>query len=170
MAKEYKITISAKNPSGGANQVQATDTGSNDNEKLDTSGAFAWAMAEKVAAAAANEIMTQAMYQMRRDLDLNDDYIGQRNLQIAQSMISQGGSILSSAFGGFISGLATGNPILAVAGAVIGATVGTVSQALETSRVMEQQDIRLRQIDAQLSYQRQRAGWSLNAASIGEDL
>lgn len=170
--QEHRIVISVGNATSGNNEVEQADTGLNDNEKLTSKEvALYTGLAIKMVSAATNELISWTMYDINKQLDLNDDYIGQRNLQIAQTLISKGGSIVMQAVSGAITGATFGGGVPgAIIGAVVGAGIGIAHQAIETTKSMEQQEIRLRQMDAQLDFQRQRAGWSLKAASIGEDL
>ena len=59
-------------------------------------------------------------------------------------------------------------------GAVVGIALGIGSTLVNWGssivKGMDQQHIQLRQLDASLDFTRSRAGWSLQAASIGEDL
>ena len=118
----------------------------------------------------AREIVSWAEYNWNKELTLNDDYIGQRNKNIAITQINRA----VGAFSTIASSTASGAAIGGLTGALIGAVVGTFStvSGIIRSNVQgqDQQNIAIRQMDAQLDFTRSRAGWSLKAASIGEDL
>lgn len=118
----------------------------------------------------ANESVAWAEYYWNRELTLNDDYIGQRNKNIAMTQINRATGAISTIGSMTATGAAVGGWI----GAIIGAVLGTVTAATGIVRSniqgQDQQDIYLRQTNAQLDFTRSRAGWSLQAASIGEDL
>ena len=92
------------------------------------------------------------------------------NKNIALMQINRATSAVSTIGSMTASGASVGGWV----GAIIGAFIGTVTAGAGIIRSniqgQEQQDIALRQMDAQLQFTRSRAGWSLQAASIGEDL
>jgi len=118
---------------------------------------------------AANEAVAWANYEIDKDFNLNDDYIGQRNLNIATQAVNWSISSASTIASSTIMGASFG-PV----GAAIGAAIGIGSVVAKTARAniqaMEQQQIRINQREAILDFTRQRSGWSLKAASIGENL
>ena len=156
---------------GDGNISKQTDTGSFEgNSKDKKQKSAAWVLASQALAVAVNETLAWAEFYWDRELMLNDDYIGQRNKQIAMTQINRaigyGGQIFSAA----ASGAAVGGGAGAIIGAIIG--VASVTANIARSNVQGQlnQSVILAQGDAQLSFTRARAGWSTNAASIGEDL
>jgi hypothetical protein len=102
-----------------------------------------------------------AAYSFNRQFTLNDDYIGQRNMGIALSILSKSASLGQAALTGFMFG----GPV----GAVIGGAISVASTGVQIWENYDQQSIKLRQLDAQLSYSRVRAGYAIVAGSIGED-
>lgn len=102
-----------------------------------------------------------ATYAINRQFTLTDDYIGQRNMGIALSILNKGESLAMAAFTGFV----LAGPV----GAAIAGAVSAASTGIQVWENYDQQSIKLRQLDAQLSYSRIRAGYAVVAGSIGED-
>lgn len=140
------------------------------NDKDSSAKAVAKFAAIQSAQVATGEIVSWAEYYWNRELILNDDYVGQRNKNIALTQINRA----VSAVGTIGSMTASGAAVGGAAGAIVGAVVGTltVASGIIRSNIQgaDQQNIALKQMDAQLQFTRSRAGWSLQAASIGEDL
>ena len=112
---------------------------------------------ESVLKSAKNMTVGQANWQFQRYFRMHDDYIGQEKLNIAKSFVSKGAAIGAGfAMGGIVGGIVA---TIAVAG----------STALDAYRLHNEEDLKLRQMDAQLRFQRERAGYSLTAGSIGEN-
>ena len=125
--------------------------------------------------AVGNEVVAWAEYEWNRELTLHDDYIGQRNKNVAMTYINRATSSVSSLAFGAIAGAKVGAAIgMGPVGAAIGVAIGlaTTIAGIIRSNVQgqDQQNIAIKQMDAQLDFTRSRAGWSLQAASIGEDL
>lgn len=118
---------------------------------------------------AKTQIITAVDYEYTRYYSAHDDYIGQRNYEVAKTFISKAASVGNSMFSGAVMGASVGGPIGAVVGAAASATFSGVNMALQYSRAMESQQLRIDQMNAQLSYTRQRSGYSLTSGSIGED-
>ena len=107
--------------------------------------------------------MTQiASYEINKYFNLHDDYIGQRNLTIAKNVVSKSLGMATAVASGFMVGGPAGGAI-----ALVGVTA---SLGIEIYQNYDQENIKLRQMNAQLSYSRQRAGFSLTSESIGENL
>lgn len=117
---------------------------------------------------AKTQILTAVDYEFTRYYSTHDDYIGQRNYEVAKTFVGMAVSVGTSIYAGAKVGASAG-PIGAVVGAAAGATFSGVSMALQYSRAMESQQLRVDQMNAQLSYTRQRSGYSLTSGSIGED-
>lgn len=111
---------------------------------------------------AKQEITQIASYEVSKYFNLKDDYIGQRNLSIAKNIISKGASIGTAIASGFATGGIIGGAV-----AIVGTTA---SLGIEIAQNYDQENIRLRQMNAQLEYSRQRAGYSLTSGSVGENL
>lgn len=164
-----KIDNSGSEAIDTSNQTSTTKV-SNDTDKNSTAKAVAAFAVAQTVQAAVSEGMNWAEYYWNKELMLNDDYIGQRNKRIAMTQINRTISAVSGTISATASGAAVGGPIGAIIGFVIGAGTQIAGIARSNIQGQEQQDIMLRQIDAQLQFTRSRVGWSTQAASIGEDL
>ena len=107
------------------------------------------------------QLEEMAIYGINRHLQLTDDYITQRYLQAGVNIISKAISMGTT----IMAGASVGGPV----GAVVGAVVAVADLTFDIIKNYDQQNIMLRQMDAQLSYQRQRAGYSLTSGRIGEN-
>ena len=173
MADNRSIVITLK-LDGGAEEndtSQQTDTKqvADKNDKGKKAKAAYKALSIQAGTVALNEVTSWAEYYWNKELMLNDDYIGERNKNVALTQINRGISALST-IGSFTALGASAGPWGAAIGAVIGTVVAGAGIVRSNVQGKEQQDIMLRQMDAQLSFTRSRAGWSTNAGSIGEDL
>ena len=174
MAADNRSIVITLKLDSGKNASQETPTNTETTKQETDKGSTAKAVAAfavtQSVQIAANEVVAWAEYYWNRELTLNDDYIGQRNKNIALMQISRVTNAVSTIGSTAASGAAVGG----VPGAIIGAIIGTVTVAsgIVRSNIQgsDQQNIMLRQMDAQLQFTRSRAGWSLQAASIGEDL
>ena len=114
---------------------------------------------------AVSEISSQAvemaMYALDRHLQLTDNYIGERYVKAGKEVIGKTISIGSSIAMAFFSG--------GVIGAALAAVVAIGSTAFDVFKNFDQQNIMVKQMNSQLEYQRQRAGYSLTSGSIGEN-
>lgn len=111
---------------------------------------------------AKQEVTQIASYEVNKYFNLRDDYIGQRNLTVAKNVISKAVGMGTAIAGGFVLGGVVGSAI-----ALIGTTA---SLGIEIAQNYDQENIKLRQMNAQLEYSRLRAGYSLTSESIGENL
>lgn len=165
--------ISAQTGSVNASGASTNTTGGGSSGAGATSKGIAIAAAVQftyqVLETAKSETLGWAEYLWNRELMLNDDYIGQRNKQIAMTQINRGMGVVSSVGQGALAGSAFG-PIGAIVGAAIGLATSAAGIARSNIQAQDQQNIALRQMNAQLDFTRSRKGWSLQAASIGEDL
>ena len=132
---------------------------------------MAWgAFAARTVADIGAEMIAWADYEIDKSFSLKDDYIGQRRMALAEFQIQGAVAGIQKVAGYSIQGAIAGGPI----GALFGAMVGVAMRAQQVDRSNkqgnEQQNINIAQMNVQLQYTRRRAGWSLNAASIGEDL
>lgn len=151
------------NPTDTSSTQQETDK----NSKAKAVAAFAVMQSAQIVA---SEAVAWGEYYWNRELTLNDDYVGQRNKTIALTQINRGINAVSTIGSMTASGAAVGGWVGAIIGAVIG--TGTVVAGIARSNIQgqDQQNIMLKQMNAQLQFTRARTGWSLQAASIGEDL
>lgn len=108
-----------------------------------------------------SEISREVNYEIDKHFRLTDNYIGQRNLNNAKQIINKAVSFGTSVATGF----ATGGPV----GAVRAFVIQTLSLGIDIYQNYDQENINLRQMEAQLSYTRERAGYSLTSGSIGEN-
>lgn len=177
MADNRSVTITLKTVQSGGQEEQintakqtSISTESQENDSNSSAKALATFAAVQVLSNAVNEAVAWGEYYWNRELTLNDDYIGQRNKRIAATQINRVISAASNITSATASGAAIGGPIGAAIGFLIGA--GTQIAGIIRSNVQgqDQQNIVLRQMDAQLQFTRSRVGWSTQAASIGEDL
>lgn len=168
------VVITLKLDNGGeqtdTSQQTNTSAAANNSDKNGSAKAIAAFAAVEMVRMATSEVVSCADFFATNELSLRDDYVGQRNKQIALTHInrvaSAGATIVSSA----AQGAMIGGPV----GAIVGAALGTIFVGVSTLRSNFEgetnQKIHLEQMDAQLQFTRSRAGWSLKAASIGEDL
>ena len=172
MADNRSVVITLKLDSNASEETKPTDT-STVKQSTDKNGSMkavaAFAVAQ-MAQLAASELVAWGEYYQNKELTLSDDYIGQRNKNIATTQINRAVSAISTIGSMTATGAMTGGWVGAIIGAAIGTATTIAGIARSNIQGQEQQDIMLRQMDAQLGFTRSRAGWSLNAGSIGEDL
>lgn len=172
MADNRSIVITLKLDSGQEEQKNPTNTEVTkaNTDKDSTAKAVASFAVTQSIQIIANEVVAWAEYQWNRELTLNDDYVGQREKNIAIMQINRGINAVSTVG----SMAATGASIGGAAGAIVGLVIGTANSVAGIVRSnvqgQDQQNIAIRQMDAQLEFTRSRAGWSTQCASIGEDL
>ena len=172
MADSRAITITLKlvaEEEADTNNQTNTQQVSTENDKDKKAKAAYAALAMQAGQSALGEVTAWAEYYWNRDLTLNDDYIGQRNKQIAMTMIDRGINAVST-IGSFTAMGAAAGPVGALVGAIVGTAIAASSIVRSNIQGQDQQNIQIRQMEAQLQFTRSRAGWSLQAASIGEDL
>ena len=175
MAKDSRsivITLKLDNTTNETDTSNQTDgakvSGESDNDR--TSKAVAAFAAAQIMQVVTGEVINWAEYYWNRELTLTDDYIGQRQKQIATTQIARGASAVGTIAGSALAGFDLGGWVGAIIGAVIGASAEVAQTVRSDLQGTDQQNIQLRQMDAQLGFTRSRAGWSTKAASIGEDL
>lgn len=175
MADTRSITITLKLDKSNeepntSNQTQTSGGKTEENDKGSSAKAVATYTAIQVGQLAVSEVIAWGEYYWNRELMLNDDYIGQRNKQIAMTQVNRAINVVSNIGSGIASGAAIGGWV----GAIIGGVISTVSSVAGIVRSnvqgQDQQSISLKMMDTQLGFTRARAGWSTEAASIGEDL
>lgn len=121
-------------------------------------------LGEKALHEAVQFSLSEIDYHIQRSFYLKDDYIGQRNYSIAKAQIT---NAASSAFA-LGAALMTGNPV-AIGMTVIAQGVKAIRNITEYVHAVEMQDLQIKQLDANLQFNRTRAGYSLTAGSIGEN-
>ena len=107
----------------------------------------------------AQDIYNMAIYHYEKEWALNDDYQSQRNCTVALNIISKSTSIATNAY----IGLSVGGPI----GLGLAVVASGVELGFEIYKNLDQQNIKIKQLDAQLEYTRVRAGYSTTDESIG---
>lgn len=110
-----------------------------------------------------------AEYEINKWFNLNDDYIGQRNLTAAKNIIGRAKSAATSIVAGIMVGASVGGHVGAIAGGVLAAAQQVAALVTDIAQNYDQQNIRIRQMDAQLQFSRQRVGFSLTSGRIGGD-
>lgn len=150
------------------NQVDTQKAESESDNDKKSKSAYA-ALALQIGSTALSEVAAWAEYYWNKELTLTDDYIGQRNKNIAMTQISRAINVATTTGSWTAMGAALG-PVGAVIGGILGAAVSISGIVRSNVQGQEQEDIAIRQMNAQLGFTRSRAGWSLQAASIGEDL
>lgn len=173
MADNRSIVITLKldnSDDNDANVSNQVDTSNKKNDKDKANKAVALYAAQQISSLVTSEVLNWAEYYWNRELTLNDDYIGQRNKTIITTQINRGINFVSSLFSGMASGMAIGGAVGAVIGLLISGTSQAASIVRSNQQGQDQQNIMIRQMNAGLDFTRSRAGWSLQAASIGEDL
>lgn len=155
---EVRIT---GNGGSGVSEREKSEPQNDIDSNLKVSSLFDNVLVNQVYQGLKGEISEMAMYGINRHLTLTDNYVAERyltnSLNVITRTISFGGAVLA----GFKVG--------GVAGAVIGAVISGVSTTFDIVKNFDQQNIHIRQMDKQLEYQRQRAGYSLTSGSIGEN-
>lgn len=106
-------------------------------------------------------LLSEALYEVNKYFDLTDNVEGKRNLNIAIGMAHRGTNVLTSTL--------IGAQIGGVPGAVVGFVASSINEAITIYQGYDQQNIQLRQLNTQLEYTRERAGYSLTSGSIGEN-
>jgi len=172
MADNRSITITLKlsqNEDNNTSNQTNTEQVDFENDKNKTAKATYKALAIQAAQTAVSEVASWAEYYWNKELTLSDDYIGMRNKNIAMTQINRGVNALTT-IGTFAAMGSAAGPWGAAIGAAVGTAIAVAGIVRSNVQGQEQQDIQIRQMDAQLQFTRSRAGWSLQAASIGEDL
>lgn len=165
-----KVDETSNEEADVSNQVGTSNEATNKNDKDKGSKALATYLVTQSLSVAASEVVSWAEYYWNRELTLNDDYIGQREKNIAMTQINRGISFASTIGSMTATGASLGGSWGALAGAILGTISGTVSIVRSNIQGADQQNIAIRQSNAQLDFTRARAGWSTSAASIGDNL
>lgn len=106
-------------------------------------------------------VVNEAKYEVGKYFDLHDDYVGERDLNIAMTIVSDVASIGKAT----LIGAQTGG----LAGASVGFILASATQIVNVYQNLDKQSIKIKQLDTQLQYSRTRAGYSLTSESIGEN-
>lgn len=165
-----KVDETSNEEADVSNQVNTSNESATKNDKSKGSKALATYLVTQSLSMVTSEVVSWAEYYWNRTLTLTDDYVGQREKNIAMTQINRAISFASTIGSTAATGALFGGPWGAVAGAIVGAISGTVSIVRSDIQGKDQQDIAIRQANAQLDFTRARAGWSTSAASIGDNL
>lgn len=106
-------------------------------------------------------ISTEAKYQINKYFSTRDDYVGQRNLNVALTKVNMIVGLGTSVAAGFM----VGGPV----GAVIGGVSSIVTTAVGAFNTLDAQNLKVDQMNAQLAFTRQRSGYSLTSGSVGDN-
>lgn len=184
MADTREVVVTIRSQSLGGNQAPAGSPGSNNavqgpqspevgegnsvsteaEAKQQAVTTVAVQLAEKALQEVVNLALGEIDYRIQRSFYLKDNYIGQRNYQIAKaqvnSLVSWGVTVGTMIYTMGPIGLAT---------AAIYTSAKAIHNMLNYAHTIEEQDITRLQLDANLQFNRTRAGYSLTAGSIGEN-
>lgn len=129
--------------------------------KIKPKGTFSTYIKNEALSYAKDIIKSQTEFYINRYFNLTDDYIGQRNTNIAKNIINKSITGLTT----IATGFAMGGPI----GASIAAVGFALTLGLDIANNYIEQGDKLRQMNYQLDFSRVRAGFSLTSGSIGEN-
>ena len=111
----------------------------------------------------------EVKYQLNRYYMFTDNYLGQQDTQFALQSIGEVTSFGLSMGVAIKAGLKYGGASGAVALASLVAVGEGLSKFIENNRKINEEKLNLRKMDTELEFNRQRAGFSLTAGSIGEN-
>lgn len=140
-------------------QSKATSQKQNEQEN-DNSKLFTYAK-NKVMQLSKNVLLSEALYESEKYFNLTDNVQGKRNLNIARQNVERVWGVAQDT----IAGAKAGGWI----GAIIGFAVGLTELGVKIYQGYDQQSIKIRQMEEQLDYTRQRMGYSLTVGSNGEN-
>ena len=102
--------------------------------------------------------ITPIVFKYNEVIRYEKEIVGERNVS------KKKGTLTRAVVGGAIAG-----PVGAIVGAVVGFVGSVGNEAISVYQAYNQQDITMKQRNEQLKYTRQRAGFSLESGSIGEN-
>ena len=140
-------------------QSKATSQKQNEQEN-DNSKLFTYAK-NKVMQLSKNVLLSEALYESEKYFNLTDNVQGKRNLNIARQNVERVWGIAQDTIAGAKAG--------GLVGAIIGFTAGLTEAGVKIYQGYDQQSIKIRQMEEQLDYTRQRVGYSLTVGSNGEN-
>ena len=165
-----KVDETSNEEANTSNQVGTSNEATNKNDKNKGSKALATYLVTQSLSIVTSEVVAWSEYYWNRELTLTDDYIGQREKNIAMTQINRAISYASTIGSSIATGASLGGGWGAVAGAILGTVQVAASVTRSNAQGKDQQDILMRQLDAQLNFTRARVGWSTHAESIGDNL
>lgn len=105
----------------------------------------------------ANAVKSNIVLEHRRYFNLTENYIGENNLGVVTNAMSTIGGIFASTASMAILGLKTGNPVMALAGAAIGATFGIYNAEMSKLQKLDNYYIQLNSTVSQTIFNASRA-------------
>lgn len=171
MEGKVVVEIVDKDKKEGGNNKTATNTKTGDTkieQEDDDALIISSALAYKAFRTTVSQVKTIATYEIDKSFTLSDDFESKRDFHIALSILEKAGNVATSTFVGAKLGSA-GGPVGAIVGAVVGFVGSVGNEAISVYQAYNQQDITMKQRNEQLKYARQRAGFSLESGSIGEN-
>ena len=157
--REIKVTIVEKGANGSSGDKKKKGATNKVQEK--NNNLFDSVILNKAVDFAIEDVNKIATYEVNKFLNLHDDYVSERNITVAMSVIDRAKRFGVSVYAG------------AVVGGPIGAAVAVIGQmatmGIDIYQNYDKERVKIAQMNAQLGYQRQRAGFSLTSGSIGEN-
>lgn len=129
-------------------------------ESQDNSKLFTYAK-QKIKALAKEVLIGEALYESEKYFNLTDNVQAKRNLNIATQNVNRLFNIVQTTWAGAKVG--------GFVGAAIGFSASLISEGVKIYQGYDQQNIKIRQMEEQLDYTRQRMGYSLTVGSNGEN-
>lgn len=115
----------------------------------------------KIANTLKGVVISEAKYQLNKYYTLTDDYLGQQNMNIA---LNVGSKLLGTAIA-----VKAGASVAGIPGAIAALFASGITTGFQIAHNYEQERIKVAKMNAELQFNRQRAGYSLTAGSIGEN-
>lgn len=174
MAEGKEIVIRIINEGGSIDgndteQKKVDVTGEKDKKSSDAvETAFMTSVIKKAYNQAKGIVIGEAKYQISKYFQLTDNYLGEQDLNVALNVIGKVWEVGLSIYAGIKIGKKYG-PAGAIAATAIAVGATVVNTAMQVAHNYEQERIQLNQMNAQLEFNRQRAGYALTAGSIGEN-
>lgn len=116
---------------------------------------------KKSANAIKNITIEEVKYHLNMRFQLTDNYLAQQNMSIALNVVNK---VVGTGMT-----IAAGFKVAGPAGAIVAAGIAVANTAIDIAHNYEQERLRLNKMNAELSWNRQRAGYSLTAGSVGEN-
>ena len=160
MANNGEIVIRIEEGSVQPRPVDPDNQEKKDSASMTETAALTFCL-KRAAEAVKSITIDEVKYQLNKHFELTDDYISQQNMNIALNVVNKVKNTAMSMIGGY----AVAGP----AGAAVMGMISIVNTSIQISRNYEQERIRLNKMDAELKFNRERAGYSLTAGSIGEN-
>ena len=156
-----EIVIRIKNETKSDNKTEIVSEEYNESSVNEFSNALKNIVHNEAFQYAKQVAINEARYEINKDFAMRDDYIGQRDINISLGVISKVYSIGTSVVSGAIMGGAIGASV-ALAGSLL-------VEGIQVYQNLDQQNIKIAQLNSQLDYNRIRTGYSLTSGSIGEN-